>query len=96
MLNHVHKSTKSLKELRIKAGLTQHELADILDVRPKTTGAWERGESEPHIPVSKIVLLCKTFDCSLEELAEAIEMAKSKISDSPGQEGKDEKRLVAA
>jgi DNA-binding XRE family transcriptional regulator len=95
-MNHVHKSTRSLKELRLKAGLTQHELADILEVRPKTTGAWERGESEPHIPVSKIVLLCKTFDCSLDELAEAIELARNKDRDLSEPQEEQHQQLIAA
>jgi DNA-binding XRE family transcriptional regulator len=96
IMTDVHKQTRSLKELRLQAKLTQHELADILDVRPKTTGAWERGESEPHLPPSKTLLLCQTFNCSLEELVAAIEMARNKERASPKQEEEIQKQLVAA
>jgi DNA-binding XRE family transcriptional regulator len=95
-MNDVHKSIRSLKELRVKAKLTQHELADILDVRPKTTGSWERGESEPHIPPSKTLLLCKTFNCSLEELVLAIEIAKNKDSDLTENQQNDVSNLLVA
>ena len=72
-MDSVHKSTKTLKELRRQAGLTQYELSQILDVREKTVSEWERGVTEPHIPPKKVLLLCDTLDCSLDELVIAIE-----------------------
>jgi DNA-binding XRE family transcriptional regulator len=94
-MNDVHKSIRSLKELRLQAKLTQHELADILDVRPKTTGSWERGESEPHLPPSKTLLLCKTFNCSLEELVLAVEVARNKDLNLEASQ-QEQKHLIAA
>jgi transcriptional regulator with XRE-family HTH domain len=78
MLNKVHTSTKSLKELRVKAGLTQYALSEIIGFRQGTVGDWERGTTEPRIPVSKVLLLCQTLDCSLEELVLAVEVARNK------------------
>lgn len=96
MLNHVHKSTKSLKELRIQAGLTQYALSAALSIRQGTVCDWERGANEPRIPVSKVLLLCQTLNCSLEELVAAVEAATNKNSNLPELKEKEEEQLVAA
>jgi DNA-binding XRE family transcriptional regulator len=93
-MNNVETSKKTLKELRMRVGLTQHALSELLGLRGKTIGHWERGLSEPHLPASKILLLCKTFDCSLEDLVEAIE-ATRKIEE-PEVKDPHQKQLVAA
>lgn len=36
-----------LKELRLKKGITQAELADLLGVSPSTIGMYEQGRREP-------------------------------------------------
>lgn len=81
IMNHVHPSTKSLKELRIQTGLTQYALAETLGIRQGTICDWERGTNEPRISVSKVLLLCQTLNCSLEELVLAIEIARNKELD---------------
>jgi transcriptional regulator with XRE-family HTH domain len=78
MLNDVDKSRRSLKELRVRTGLTQYALAETLGIRQGTVCDWERGTNEPRIPVSKVLLLCQTLNCSLEELVSAVEVARSK------------------
>lgn len=78
MLKDIDTSRKSLKELRIKAGLTQYALSEIIGFRQGTVGDWERGTTEPRIPVSKVLLLCQTLNCSLEELVSAVEVARNK------------------
>jgi transcriptional regulator with XRE-family HTH domain len=95
MQNNRHMSTKSLKELRVKTGLTQYALSEILGVRQGTVGDWERGDTEPRISISKVLLLCQTLDCSLEELVSAVEVARNKDLTSDVSQ-KDEKKLVAA
>jgi putative transcriptional regulator len=96
MLNEVHLSTKNLKELRLQEGLTQEKLAIILDVRVKTVSDWERGVNEPRMTPSKMLFLCQTLKCSLEELVLAIEESNNKTSNSLKNEEKNEKHLVAA
>jgi transcriptional regulator with XRE-family HTH domain len=96
MLSNVHTSTKSLKELRVKTGLTQYALAEVLGLRQGTVCDWERGVNEPRIPVSKVLLLCQTLDCSLEELVTAVEAATNKTSDLSKSTEKEEEQLVAA
>lgn len=57
----------ALKELRKRAGLTQRELADRLDVDWRTYGSWERQER-----MISLVQACEIADelrCTLDELA---------------------------
>ncbi len=58
--------------LRKRAGLTQRKVAQVLDIRPQTVGEWEKG-GIPHLPPSKMKLLCEVYDCTLDELIEAFE-----------------------
>jgi transcriptional regulator with XRE-family HTH domain len=95
-MSDIHPSTRNLKELRLLAELTQHELSVILDVRVKTISDWERGLSEPHIPPSKMLLLCNTLKCSLEELVKAIEVGADKQLNVRVYRKKNDKQLVAA
>jgi putative transcriptional regulator len=95
MLSDVHKSIKNLKELRLQEGLTQEKLAIILDVRVKTVSDWERGVNQPRMTPSRMLFLCQTLKCSLEELVLAIEESHNKTVDLD-KGGKEEKQLVAA
>jgi transcriptional regulator with XRE-family HTH domain len=95
IMNDVHKSIKTLKDLRIQTGLTQYELSEILEVRGKTVGEWERGVTQPRMSAAKFLLMCNTFNCSLEELVSAIEVARSKDLDLSESE-QDKRALVAA
>ena len=95
MINNIHLSIKNLKELRLEIGLTQEKLAHILDVRVKTVSDWERGVKQPHMPPTKMLFLCQTLHCSLEELALAVELAGKKDIDLPENQA-DKRTLVAA
>jgi DNA-binding XRE family transcriptional regulator len=77
-MSNIHLSIKNLKELRLEIGLTQHQLSQILDVRVKTVSDWERGVKQPHMPPARMLFLCKTLNCSLEELVLAVELASNK------------------
>jgi transcriptional regulator with XRE-family HTH domain len=94
-MNQVHKSIKTLKDLRIQTGLTQYELSEILEVRGKTVGEWERGVTQPRMSAAKFLLMCNTLNCSLEELVSAIEIAGNKDLDLTESE-EDKRELVAA
>ena len=80
-MSNIHLSIKTLKELRLEVGLTQEKLANILDVRIKTVSDWERGVKQPHMPPTKMLFLCRTLHCSLEELVVAVELAGKKDLD---------------
>jgi transcriptional regulator with XRE-family HTH domain len=94
IMTYVHPSTRSLKELRIQTGLTQYALAETLGIRQGTVCDWERGTNEPRISVSKVLLLCQTLNCSLEELVLAVEAARNKDLNLDAIQ-KDQKQLVA-
>ena len=96
IMNDAHKSTKSLKELRIQTGLTQYALAETLGIRQGTICDWERGTNEPRISVSKVLLLCQTLNCSLEELVLAVEVARNKDQGLSESHEKLQKQPVAA
>ena len=51
----------TLKALRINAGLTQKEVAQVLEITPETLGSWENGKSFPNVPqITKIEKLYNT------------------------------------
>ncbi len=60
------KFNERLKELRKDKGLTQKELAKILNVTDDCIYFWEKGRSEPSI--SQIVLISTYFEISSDYL----------------------------
>ena len=58
--------------LRKRAGLTQRQVAQRLDIRSQTVGTWEKG-GVPHLPPSKMKKLCEAYNCTLDDLIEAFE-----------------------
>ncbi len=57
-----------LKELRIKHGFTQHDLAKKLNVSSQTILNWENEIYEPKI--SQLIQIADLFDVSLDYLLE--------------------------
>lgn len=55
-----------IAKLRRRAGLSQHQLADILGVSPSAVGMYEQGRREP--AADKLVVLADYFNVSLEYL----------------------------
>ena len=45
------KFSKNLKELRIEKGLSQQELAQILNVTQSTVAKWKSGDREPNFSI---------------------------------------------
>lgn len=56
-----------LYELRKKKGLSQEQVADILDVTRQTISKWETGQTYPDY--EKLVPISKLYEISLDELA---------------------------
>jgi transcriptional regulator with XRE-family HTH domain len=55
----------NLKELRLKRGLTQQQVADALNVTRPTVVYWEQGKAHPHAKHIKSlarILKCKAVD----------------------------------
>ena len=61
----------TLKKLRERAGLTQRQLADALDVTVTTISSWERGVKKPSLSFAQVQNVIETLGCTLEELVEA-------------------------
>ena len=59
---------KAIKALRLRAGYTQHDLADCLNVTDKAVSKWERGLSVPDVSiVTKLSIL---LNCDVDNLLE--------------------------
>lgn len=57
----------NLKELRLKAGLTQEELASKCEIQRSTIAMIERGVNKPSFELA--LKLSKELNCTVEELA---------------------------
>ena len=56
----------TLEVHRIRAGLTQSELAEKLNVSAFTISMWENGKTEPRLSQAKE--LANIFNCSLDDI----------------------------
>lgn len=55
-----------IKEFRVKKGLTQAELAEIVGAYQSTVAMWETGQRIPRI--ASLKKLAALFGCSIDEL----------------------------
>lgn len=55
-----------LKELRIKEGFSQQDLAEKLGIPSRTYGAWERGENA--INLRQAAAICNVLGCTPNDL----------------------------
>lgn len=58
----------ALRELRQKAGLTQEQVAKLVDVDQSAVSNWEKGKYTPARKYRK--KLAKLYGCTVEELME--------------------------
>ncbi len=64
-----------LKQMRMKAGLTQVELARLIPDKTRTktltqqiVSAWEKGKYEPELTIRQVKALCRALGVTLDEL----------------------------
>src|SRR5699024_8432006 len=57
---------EKLQSLRKEKGLSQEELANLLEVSRQAVSKWESGQTYPEM--DKLLSLCKIFGCTLDEL----------------------------
>ena len=55
-----------LKKIRKANGITQTQLAELMDVGQSTISGWENGSV--NIPSDKLPLLADIFDCTIDAL----------------------------
>lgn len=60
-------------QLRLRAGLTQMEVAIALGKQPSTISDWERGVKRPRLSFTETLKLMVVYQCSLQELAIAFD-----------------------
>ena len=56
----------TIKNLRIKAGITQAELADLLGVTQGAVSQWEAQATSPNIKI--LPKLASIFGCTIDDL----------------------------
>lgn len=69
----------TLIELRLRAGLTQQDLAYRVRVRSQTVSAWETKPRVPRLKPSQFVALKRELGCTDEELVAAMEGNKKSV-----------------
>ena len=82
---------KRLKDARVKAGLTQEQVAEIVMVSRQTISNWENGKSLPDI--ISIMNLSDLYQISLDELLKGDTKMKEKI-EKDVKVAKGNKRLI--
>jgi transcriptional regulator with XRE-family HTH domain len=70
------KFNEKLQDLRIKKGLSQEKLADIMGVSRQSVAKWESGSNYPE--VDKLIELSDIFEVSIDKLLKDIEDECSK------------------
>lgn len=60
----------TIKKYRLKKGLTQENLANLLNVSKSTIGMWETGARKPDI--IRLKKLAVILDCSVDSLLSEI------------------------
>lgn len=60
--------SEQIREARLKRGLTQEQLAELVGVHPRTYKNYETGKTVPRIPI--IRKLCIALNTSSDDLLE--------------------------
>lgn len=60
----------NIKKIRTSRGMDQSDLAQLLNISPKTISSWEVGRTEPKI--GKIELICAALKCKKTDIIEPI------------------------
>ena len=61
-----------LKQMRSSVNLTVEQVAVQLDIAISTVRNWEQGRTVPKMRLDQFVKLCQLYNCTLEELHEAV------------------------
>lgn len=69
-----------LKVTRIRAKVTQVQVAEVIGVKPQTISNWENGVSIPSLNPSQTFRLCRLFGVELAEMAKAFDEDPSRQS----------------
>ena len=67
----------SMKAMRVNSGLTQTDVASLMDVTPKTIQNWEGNISAPD--AIQFARLCRIYSCSRDDIFLPDDLAKSEV-----------------
>jgi transcriptional regulator with XRE-family HTH domain len=70
-----------LKKIREAAGLSQEELARLMDVSASSISKWERGLAEPTMTVAQMKAFCGAIGKTLDELPNSLIAEEIRESD---------------
>jgi putative transcriptional regulator len=71
-------SLMNLRQLRERLNLSVEDVASRLSKSHSTIRNWESGKTEPTLGVSEMASLCDLYQCTFEELREAVQETKNK------------------
>ena len=71
---HMESVTKSLKQARIRRGLSQTDVASILNISRQSVSKWETGRSLPDI--DNLIRLSNLYHISIDELVKGFDEEK--------------------
>ena len=60
------------KKLRLKAQLSQEQLAGNIGVAISTIRRWEKGQAEPTMTVHQMKAFCETLEITLDQLPNSL------------------------
>jgi putative transcriptional regulator len=61
-----------MKQLRLRAKLRTVDVASRVGVGESSVRNWEKGRTIPKLTIDKTAALCLLYQCSIEELAQAV------------------------
>lgn len=61
-----------MKQLRLRAKLRTVDVASRVGVGESSVRNWEKGRTIPKLTIDKTAALCQLYQCSIEDLAEAV------------------------
>ena len=70
--NQPQPTNSPFKQLRLKAQLSQEQLAREIGVAVSTVRRWEKGQAEPTMTVLQMKNFCKAVARNLEELPDSL------------------------
>jgi putative transcriptional regulator len=65
-----------LRKLRKKVNLRIIDVAYRRDIAEGSVRNWEKGRSIIRLPIDKVALLCSLYQCSVQELSQAMQQSR--------------------
>lgn len=61
-----------MKQLRQRSGLRAEDIAVRLDIALSTVRNWEQGRTIPRLRIDQTALLCRLYNCTIDELEQSV------------------------